>query len=107
MGHGKKIHEFLTSLCLSKKSLSFSWKAKLCPPFFGGPRPKLDFMDLGNRSYDKESLLFMFGPRVVLVYSLSVRSFRPWSFWPDFRGESFCPNFGGLFRPTLFYIVFR
>ena len=40
-------------------------------------------------------------------YSLSVRSFRPWSFRPDFRGGSFRPNFGGSFRPTLFYIVFR
>ena len=34
-------------------------------------------------------------------YSLSVRSFRP-----DFRGGSFRPNFGGSFRPTLFYIGF-
>ena len=37
-------------------------------------------------------------------YSLSVRSFRPESFRPDFRGGSFRPNFGGSFRPTLFYI---
>ena len=35
-------------------------------------------------------------------YSLSVRSFRP-----DLRGGSVRPNFGGSFRPTLFYIVFR
>ena len=35
-------------------------------------------------------------------YSLSVRSFRP-----DFWGESFRPNFGGSFRPTLFFKVFR
>ena len=35
-------------------------------------------------------------------YSLSVRSFRPGSFWPDFRGGSFRPNFGGSFRPTYF-----
>ena len=40
-------------------------------------------------------------------YSLSVRLFRPGSFWPDFRSGSFLPNFGGSFRPTLFYIVFR
>ena len=40
-------------------------------------------------------------------YSLSVRSFRPGSFRPDFWGESFRPNFGGSFRPTLFFIVFR
>ena len=33
-------------------------------------------------------------------YSLSVRSFRP-----NFRGGSFRPNFGGSFRPTLFYIL--
>ena len=39
-------------------------------------------------------------------YSLSVRSFQPGSFRPDFRGGSFRPNFGGSFRPTLFYIVF-
>ena len=39
--------------------------------------------------------------------SLSVRSFRPGSFRPDLRGGSFRPNFGGSFRPTLFYIVFR
>ena len=40
-------------------------------------------------------------------YSLSVRSFRPGSFRSDFWGESFRPNFGGSFRPTLFFIVFR
>ena len=40
-------------------------------------------------------------------YSLSVRSFRPGSFRPDLRGGSFRPNFGGSFRPSLFYIVFR
>ena len=40
-------------------------------------------------------------------YSLSVRSFRPGSFRPDFWDESFRPNFGGSFRPTLFFIVFR
>ena len=40
-------------------------------------------------------------------YSLSVRSFRPGSFRPDFRSGSFRPSFGGSFRPTLFYIVFR
>ena len=39
-------------------------------------------------------------------YSLSVRSFRPGSLRPDFRSGSFRPNFGGSFRPTLFYIVF-
>ena len=35
-------------------------------------------------------------------YSLSVRSFRP-----DFWGELFRPNFGGSFRPTLFFKVCR
>ena len=40
-------------------------------------------------------------------YSLSVRSFRPGSFRPDFRGGSFRSSFGGLFRPTLFYMLFR
>ena len=40
-------------------------------------------------------------------YSLWVRSFRPRSFRPDLRGGSFRPSFGGPFRPTLFYIVFR
>ena len=40
-------------------------------------------------------------------YSLSVRSFRPGSFRSDLRGGSFRPFFGGSFRPTLFYIVFR
>ena len=40
-------------------------------------------------------------------YSLLVRSFRPGSFRPDFRGGLFRLNFGGSFRPTLFYIVFR
>ena len=40
-------------------------------------------------------------------YSLSVRSFRPGSFRPDLRGGSVRPNFGGSFRPTLHYIVFR
>ena len=40
-------------------------------------------------------------------YSLSVRSFRPGLFRPDFWGESFRPNFGGSFRPTLFFVVFR
>ena len=38
-------------------------------------------------------------------YSLSVRSFRPGSFRPDFRGGSFRSSFGGSFRPTLFYIL--
>ena len=33
-------------------------------------------------------------------YSRSVRSFRPGSFRPDFRGESFRPNWGGSFRPS-------
>ena len=40
-------------------------------------------------------------------YSLSVRSFRPGSFRSHFWGESFRPNFGGSFRPTLFFIIFR
>ena len=35
-------------------------------------------------------------------YSFSVRSFRPGSSRPDFRGGSFRPNLGGSFRPTLF-----
>ena len=44
-------------------------------------------------------------------YSLSVRSFWPGSFWPDFRGGSFWPNVGRSFRPTyillsLFYMDF-
>ena len=39
--------------------------------------------------------------------SLSVSSFRPGSFRPDLRGGSFRSNFGGSFRPTLFYIVLR
>ena len=39
-------------------------------------------------------------------YFLSVRSFRPGSFRPNFRGWSFRSNFGGSFRPTLFYIDF-
>ena len=38
-------------------------------------------------------------------YPLSVRSLRPGSFRSDFRGGSFRLNFGGSFRPTLFYIV--
>ena len=33
--------------------------------------------------------------------------FRPGSFRPDFRGGSFQSTFGGPFRPTLFYILFR
>ena len=35
-GHGKN-HKLLTLLCLCKKSPGFSWKAKLCRPFFWGP----------------------------------------------------------------------
>ena len=53
---------------------------------------------LGNgsfRSYSRSD------PGSFRSYSLSVRSFRP-----DFRGGSFRPNFGGSFRPTLFYLDF-
>ena len=39
-------------------------------------------------------------------YSLSVRSFRPRSFRPDFRGGSFRPNFSESFRSTLIYLDF-
>ena len=54
---------------------------------------------VGNGSFRSYSRL---DPGLFRSYSLSVRSFRP-----DFWGESFRPNFGGSFRPTLFFIVFR
>ena len=47
------------------------------------------------RSYSRSD------PASFRSYSLSVRSFRP-----DFWGESFRPNFGGSFRPTLFFYSF-
>ena len=40
-------------------------------------------------------------------YSRSVRSFRPGSFRPDFRGESFRPSWGGSFRPYFIGGSFR
>ena len=58
---------------------------------------------LGNGSFRSYSRL---DPGSFLSYSLSVRSFRPGSFWPDFRGRSFRPNFGGPFQSTLFYTDF-
>ena len=33
--------------------------------------------------------------------------FIPDPFWPCFKGGSFRPNFGGSFRPTLFYMDFK
>ena len=54
----------------------------------------------GNGSFRS---YFRSDPGSFRSYSLSVRSFRPGSFQPG----SFRPNFGGSFRPTLFYIVFR
>ena len=59
---------------------------------------------LGNRSFRSYSRS---DPGSFRSYSLSVRSFRPGSFRPDFRGGSFRSSFGGSFRPTLFYILFR
>ena len=72
----------------------------------------------GENGHDPETSLHLYGngsfrsysrldPGSFRSYSLSVRSFWPGSFRPDFRGGSFRPNFGGSFRPTLFYIVFR
>ena len=53
----------------------------------------------GNGSFRS---YFRSDPGSFRSYSFSVRSFRPGSFRPDFRGESFRPNWGGSFRPTLF-----
>ena len=85
----------------SSKTLGFKTiMVYITPPW--GTGSLLVTRDNGSfRSYSRSD------PGSFRSYSLSVRSFRPGSFRSDFRGGSFRPNFGGSFRPTLFYIVFR